>query len=322
MAFEKQTLVSYWVKEKHRQQQFSEEESDEHDEYEYEYEYEAEKEDNNDEEERESSQQEKMLKFSEEERGIDENEEDVDKELNRKENLKIQNYTTEMKITMGKKYNCYSPTSAPLKTFGCKHYQKNCFVFAECCQRWYVCRHCHDEIEDADDDMQGGHKMNRYNAKLMKCMFCQMVQNCAQFCVNSECKRCMAKYYCDVCHLWDNTPHKNIFHCEKCHLCRIGKIQDFIHCSKCDACLHKTWYRRHKCVEKVLKSDCPVCHEYLHNSLKPVTFWNPCSHPLHIECFRKYVQTNELCAYCRVRWQPLAPIQNQDNNDETTQNYH
>ena len=28
---------------------------------------------------------------------------------------------------------------------GCRHYQRNCKLFAECCQDWILCRYCHDE---------------------------------------------------------------------------------------------------------------------------------------------------------------------------------
>jgi hypothetical protein len=43
----------------------------------------------------------------------------------------------------------------PLKlTFGCKHYKRNCKLFAACCNQLYTCRHCHDEVAD--------HSVDRY----------------------------------------------------------------------------------------------------------------------------------------------------------------
>ena len=41
--------------------------------------------------------------------------------------------------------------------FGCKHYARNCFIKADCCNQWYVCRFCHDERhQDTSFSINGG----------------------------------------------------------------------------------------------------------------------------------------------------------------------
>ena len=62
----------------------------------------------------------------------------------------------------------------------CKHYQRNCLILAECCQKFYPCRICHDEKED--------HKINRYLTK-MKCKLCNEIQD-----VSNECITCNEKW--------------------------------------------------------------------------------------------------------------------------------
>jgi len=97
----------------------------------------------------------------------------------------------------------------------------------------------------------------------MMCMYCNTVQPAGQNCVN--CERCLAKYYCDKCKLWDNEPKKSIYHCDDCGICRIGKGlgEDYFHCKKCNACLAISLKGNHKCIERNLESNCPICGEYI-----------------------------------------------------------
>lgn len=38
---------------------------------------------------------------------------------------------------------------------GCKHYKRNCKLFAACCNQLYTCIRCHDEVAD--------HSLDRYS---------------------------------------------------------------------------------------------------------------------------------------------------------------
>ncbi|KXS21655.1 zf-CHY-domain-containing protein [Gonapodya prolifera JEL478] len=174
---------------------------------------------------------------------------------------------------------------------GCKHYQRAAKLQAHCCGKWYACRFCHDEISD--------HNIIRNLTKTMMCMYCFHVQPSGQVCVNQDCKRQVAKYYCSECKLWDNDPRKNIYHCFDCGICRIGKGlgQDYFHCKKCNVCMAISLKGRHKCIERNLESDCPICGEYMFTSTTTVIFM-PCGHCIHYKCHQDYIQTSYQCPTC------------------------
>ena len=106
----------------------------------------------------------------------------------------------------------------------------------------------------------------------MMCMHCHTVQPAGQ-----ECQSCQAKmshYYCSECKLWDNDDRKNIYHCHDCGICRIGKGLgiDYFHCKKCNVCMAMSLKGRHKCIERNLECDCPICGEYMFTSTTTVIF--------------------------------------------------
>mmetsp|Transcript_106243 Transcript_106243/g.129561 ORF Transcript_106243/g.129561 Transcript_106243/m.129561 type:complete len:267 (-) Transcript_106243:29-829(-) len=225
-------------------------------------------------------------------------------------------------------------------TFGCEHYMRNCYMKADCCGEWFVCRRCHDKECDPNNEIEFNdvyrksnenncnnnnnnnnndntkyHKINRYLTKYMKCMQCGLKQICAQYCINCDDYK-MAHYYCNICKFWDNDVNKNIFHCDKCKMCRIGIKDDFIHCDTCNACLHKSYYKNHNCVQESLNSQCPVCFGFLFNSTDPVAFWEPCGHPIHLGCFNLYIQSNHYrCAICRSPWKSIKNSKDVNNDD-------
>lgn len=106
----------------------------------------------------------------------------------------------------------------------------------------------------------------------MMCMHCQTVQPAGQSCNN--CNNVLAKYFCISCKLWDNSPNKQIYHCDDCGICRIGKGlgQDYFHCKKCNVCMALSLKDRHKCIERNLECDCPICGEYMFTSTTTVIF--------------------------------------------------
>ncbi|KAI9481330.1 MAG: zinc-ribbon-domain-containing protein [Benjaminiella poitrasii] len=171
---------------------------------------------------------------------------------------------------------------------GCKHYQRKCKLQANCCQKIYSCRFCHDDVED--------HTIVRNETKNMLCMKCLKLQPASNLC--EHCGEEMARYYCDKCKLWDDDPKKSIYHCDDCGICRQGKGlgQDFFHCKKCNICLSISM-KKHKCIERNLESDCPICGEYMFTSTSTVIFM-PCGHCIHKHCYTAYIQTSYQCPTC------------------------
>lgn len=171
------------------------------------------------------------------------------------------------------------------KEHGCKHYTRSCMLIAVCCKRTYPCRICHDENET--------HKIDRYSTKEMICLYCGTIQDVSQSCI--KCKQIMASYYCSICKLW--CSNGDFFHCDKCNLCRIGKKENFFHCKVCNACMDIQLQNNHMHIENTLKSDCPICAEYLFTSVKEILFLK-CGHSMHLECYDYYINRNFQCPIC------------------------
>ncbi|KAB5528218.1 hypothetical protein PHYPO_G00137820 [Pangasianodon hypophthalmus] len=169
---------------------------------------------------------------------------------------------------------------------GCQHYVRKCLLKAPCCEKFYVCRLCHDDEEN--------HKLDRFQVREVKCAVCDAVQQAQQ-----ACRRCgvtFSEYYCDICHLYDK--NKKQFHCQPCGICRIGPREKFFHCEKCNLCLANDLLGKHKCLENVSRQDCPVCMEDIHTS-RIGAHVMPCGHLLHKTCFELMCRNGEYrCPLC------------------------
>lgn len=77
-----------------------------------------------------------------------------------------------------------------------------------------------------------------------------------------------------------------VYHCPFCNLCRVGKGlgTDVFHCMTCNCCLGLK-SPDHKCREKSLEIDCPICCDFLFTSSATVKAL-PCGHYMHSDCFR------------------------------------
>ncbi|QPG73298.1 hypothetical protein FOA43_000608 [Brettanomyces nanus] len=173
---------------------------------------------------------------------------------------------------------------------GCKHYQTNCKIECAICKKWYPCRFCHDQQVKS-------HKLPRSATRYVLCMFCCTPQYPQQFCVSCNCE--LARYYCDKCKLFDNDPMKHIYHCEKCGICRLGLglNQDYFHCDNCHACISIELKDRHVCIENSTLCNCPICDEYMFDSIKTVVFMS-CGHPIHQSCYDEYTKHSYKCPLC------------------------
>lgn len=174
-----------------------------------------------------------------------------------------------------------------LNILGCEHYQKKCKILYKCCNKWYVCRCCHDEHED--------HITNRYQNEILSCMECNTIQHISNKCKN--CKLKFAKYYCKYCNYHNNNTI-DIYHCKKCKICNIGLKQDFKHCEICDICISKDIFDTHICKLDQFNIDCPVCKLCIKGSKDSAYILENCKHILHNKCFEKYIQTNYKCPIC------------------------
>ncbi|XP_062180337.1 zinc finger protein BRUTUS-like isoform X2 [Phragmites australis] len=173
--------------------------------------------------------------------------------------------------------------------FGCEHYKRNCKLVAVCCNKLFTCRFCHDKASD--------HTMERKATVEMMCMLCLNVQPVGPTCQTPSCNGLsMAKYYCSICKFFDD--ERSVYHCPFCNLCRLGNGlgADFFHCMKCNCCLGMKLIE-HKCREKMLEMNCPICCDFLFTSSAAVKGL-PCGHFMHSACFQAYTCTHYTCPIC------------------------
>lgn len=185
------------------------------------------------------------------------------------------------------------------KMLGCEHYPRNCKIKADCCGMWTVCRLCHD-------DPCMDHAIDRFKTKEVLCMLCWTTQPVGRNCV--KCGEEFARYFCEKCKFYDNTPGKHIYHCDKCTICRVGKGigYDNFHCDNCDACVSIQHSENHECLKKSLDANCPICGLYLFTSTKPVVFMQ-CGHTMHSKCFDEYTVAHFTCPLCHKALTDMQP---------------
>lgn len=188
----------------------------------------------------------------------------------------------------------------------CVHYQRLCLV--ECpfltCKKFTKCRICHDS-------MVTDHQFDRFSVRNVMCINCREIQD-----VGYECKKCntvFAKYYCDVCHLFENSTEKEIFHCKDCGICRVGKVDAYLHCVNCNLCINKELYNNHKCFANTW-NDCPVCMEELKKSIKQL-FLLPCGHGMHVECLKTLLSNDYRCPLCKKSIGDMSTAWDKMTND-------
>ncbi|GJS87984.1 RNA-directed DNA polymerase, eukaryota, reverse transcriptase zinc-binding domain protein [Tanacetum coccineum] len=117
-----------------------------------------------------------------------------------------------------------------------------------------------------------------------------------QNCIN--CGVCMGNYYCQKCKFFDDAVSKNQYHCDQCGICRTGGEENFFHCDKCGCCYSRKIKDTHVCVERAMHHDCPICSEFLFDTLKDLTIL-PCGHTMHFACLKEMEQHHRYsCPVC------------------------
>jgi len=149
---------------------------------------------------------------------------------------------------------------------------RKCRLVSPCCGTEYMCRICHDEVED--------HSLDRRAVTNLVCIQCGKRQEVGRNC--KECGILFGRYTCLICRLFDDNEKKQ-FHCVGCGICRVGGREKFFHCPKCNICISTSILETHKCVENMSRGKCPVCLEDLHSSRKKVDIPS-CSHMIHSDC--------------------------------------
>ena len=192
---------------------------------------------------------------------------------------------------------------------GCKHYARKCRMKAACCGRYVGCRLCHNE--QCTD-----HKIDRKATRLVGCMVCGALDLPA----GTNCTNCnveFASYYCEKCKFWDDNVvvgegvgGKRVFHCDGCGACRVGKGLgiDNEHCYKCGHCYPKSQFAKHRCVERSLETNCPICFEPFKECTKEIRLMKRCGHAMHKSCYERHAKTSFTCPICKQSWRNMNHV--------------
>ncbi|KAI8522748.1 hypothetical protein RHMOL_Rhmol13G0021100 [Rhododendron molle] len=121
-------------------------------------------------------------------------------------------------------------------------------------------------------------------------------------------RRDVSQVICAVCDTEQQT-RKEQFHCDDCGICRVGGREKFFHCKKCGKRsdylpgyviirLLVGLHDNHLCVENSMKNHCPICYEYLFDSIQSTTIMR-CGHTMHKNCFDEMLVQNQYrCPIC------------------------
>nr|XP_043635821.1 E3 ubiquitin-protein ligase MIEL1-like isoform X2 [Erigeron canadensis] len=179
---------------------------------------------------------------------------------------------------------------------GCEHYRRRCKIRAPCCNQIFFCRHCHNDFTGALTDPKERHEVVRQDIKQVICDICSTEQEVAQICTNCGVK--MGEYFCGICKFYDDDISKQQFHCDDCGICRVGGRENYFHCQKCGSCYDIKLLDNHACVENSMKHHCPICYEFLFDSIKSVSIMK-CGHTMHVECADEMINQNQYrCPIC------------------------
>jgi RING finger/CHY zinc finger protein 1 len=164
----------------------------------------------------------------------------------------------------------------------------------------YWCRHCHNEANSGGPSAaQPGHachELERKQVTRLQCALCRTVQPLAAECL--ACGTSFGRYSCLECRLFDDDVGKQQFHCERCGICRVGGRDNYFHCNNCGCCYSKSIQGSHTCVERSMHQDCPVCLEFLFDSIRPITVMH-CGHTIHEACLQGLFAHSQLtCPTC------------------------
>lgn len=181
--------------------------------------------------------------------------------------------------------------------YGCSHYRRRCKIRAPCCNEIFDCRHCHNEAKNSlDIDLLDRHDLPRHEVVKVICSLCDTEQDVQQYCMN--CGVSMGKYFCTICKFFDDDTSKNQFHCDECGICRTGGKENFFHCKKCECCYSKLMENRHHCLERPMHHNCPICFEYMFDTMKGITILR-CGHTIHHKCVKEMGQHHRYsCPIC------------------------
>ena len=184
--------------------------------------------------------------------------------------------------------------------FYCAHIHTCTHTKLRCCsnEEWW-CRHCHNEIKyQQEQDWSKKHELDRKRISQVVCALCDTRQLVADHC--NTCGAAFGAYTCTKCPFYDDDLSKQTYHCEACGICRVGGRENYFHCATCGSCYAANLRNNHVCIERAMHQNCPVCFEFLFESVDPTTVLR-CGHTIHSQCLRDLERnTASICPSCPI----------------------
>jgi RING finger/CHY zinc finger protein 1 len=190
---------------------------------------------------------------------------------------------------------------------GCSHYRRRCKIVSPCCDEVFWCRHCHNQVHAEDEpEVEKQHTLERRKVQEVVCAMCDVRQKIADHCC--ACGVAFGAYVCLECSFFDDDLDKRQFHCGACGICRVGGRDNFFHCSRCGCCYAKSLQDNHVCIEDSMKQNCPVCFEFLFDSVRPTAVL-PCGHTIHSQCLKDLTKARtSTCPICMKSYGDMARV--------------
>ncbi|KAK3039012.1 hypothetical protein RJ639_027497 [Escallonia herrerae] len=171
----------------------------------------------------------------------------------------------------------------------------------------YLLLHFLSHLFNMSSNSSDWHELVRHDMKQVICSVCDTEQPVARVCTN--CGVSMGEYFCEVCKFYDDDLDKGQFHCDDCGICSytnryssemsysgLAVVRTFstarsVHTG---SCYSMSLQNNHLCIENSMRHHCPICYEYLFDSLKDTTVMK-CGHTMHCECFFEMVKRDKYC---------------------------
>ncbi|KAL4856014.1 E3 ubiquitin-protein ligase [Chlorella vulgaris] len=183
--------------------------------------------------------------------------------------------------------------------YGCSHYRRRVKFITPCCDEEWWCRHCHNKAKDTEEqDWQRKHELDRKAITELVCALCNTRQPVGTCC--TACGVSFGAYSCLTCRFFDDDLSKQPYHCDQCGICRIGGRSSYFHCDTCGSCYAMALKGNHQCVERAMHQNCPICFEFLFESVDPTTVLR-CGHTIHTQCVRELEASHAaVCPSCPI----------------------
>uniref|UniRef100_A0A0D9VTZ4 RING-type domain-containing protein n=1 Tax=Leersia perrieri TaxID=77586 RepID=A0A0D9VTZ4_9ORYZ len=171
--------------------------------------------------------------------------------------------------------------------FGCKHYRRRCRIRAPCCNDVFHCRHCHNESTVR--------AFVAFSSSLRKMATSSIATQSNRSSVSfvTPSSRCVTT----AAFAWESTSAGSA---NSWTTILTGSISIAKIVASAGSCYSVSLRDKHYCIENSMKNNCPICYEYLFDSLRETSVLR-CGHTMHLQCFHEMLKHDKFsCPICSM----------------------